>query len=299
MASDPLDVVRRSHAALNAHDAAGAAECAAEDIEIVAPPGEMHGRDGVRVLAQTYMTAFPDNEWIVAHQVVAGDTVASEYRLEGTHAGALATPLGAIPPTGNRVTSRICDVSRVREGEIVSVHMYWDNLAFLRALLIPGPRRSIPHVSGGVSARVARARGGDSEAREVVGQVYEALNAHDAEASAKLVSEDVEILVPSGELRGRDAFRRFAWTYITAFPDNRWKITDQAVAGDTVVTEQLVEGTHNGPLVTQQREIPPTGRRVTTRVCDVSRVRNGELASIHLYWDDLAVMQALGVPPGD
>ena len=49
MASEPLEVIRRSHAAMNAHDAAGAAMCAAADVEIQGPTGELHGRDAVHM----------------------------------------------------------------------------------------------------------------------------------------------------------------------------------------------------------------------------------------------------------
>src|SRR5207249_1646537 len=108
MTSDPLEVIRRSHAAMNAHDAAGAAMCASPDVEIQGPTGELRGRDAVQLLAQTFMTAFPDNEWVVSHQIARGDSVATEYVLEGTHSGTLQTPMGALVPTGKRVTSRAC-----------------------------------------------------------------------------------------------------------------------------------------------------------------------------------------------
>lgn len=134
-----------------------------------------------------------------------------------------------------------------------------------------------------------------SEAKAVIDRFYAALNGHDAEAAGRLVSADVEIEAPGGLLdRGRDALIRLLQTYLAAFPDLRWRIVGQAVAGDTVVTESVPEGKHGGPFRTPAGEIPPTGKRVASRVCDVSRVRNGEIVSLHLYWDNLEFMQALG-----
>jgi len=134
-----------------------------------------------------------------------------------------------------------------------------------------------------------------SEAKAVIDRFYAALNGHDAEAAGRVVSADIEIEAPGGLLeRGRDALTRLLQTYLAAFPDLEWRIVGQAVAGETVVTESVPEGTHGGPFRTPTGEIPPTGKRVASRVCDVSRVRNGEIVSLHLYWDNLEFMQALG-----
>lgn len=135
-------------------------------------------------------------------------------------------------------------------------------------------------------------------AQDHVNRMYEALNAHDSEALAKFYSEDCEVVAPPGEMRGADAVVQIAQTYWNAFSDLRWTVTSQCASGDTVVSEQIAEGTNDGTLVTSQGEIPPTGKRVATRLCEVSRVRDGAIVSLHLYWDSLGVMQALGVIPG-
>jgi steroid delta-isomerase-like uncharacterized protein len=137
-----------------------------------------------------------------------------------------------------------------------------------------------------------------SSAQDHVNGMHEALNAHDLEALAKFYSEDCEIVAPPGEMRGRDALRQLSQTYWNAFSDLRWAIKHQCASEDTVVTEQIAEGTNDGPLVTPQGEVPPTGKRVATRICEVSRVRDGEIVSVHLYWDNLGFMQALGAMPG-
>jgi ketosteroid isomerase-like protein len=144
---EPVEVIRRMHAALNAHDAAGAAAFAEPDIEIQGPTGELRGRGAIEMLAETFMTAFPDNEWVETHQISSGDTVATEYVMEGTHSGTLQTPLGALVPTGKRVVSRAVDVSRIRDDHIYSAHLYWDNLSFMSALGIVPVQAQIPQAS--------------------------------------------------------------------------------------------------------------------------------------------------------
>lgn len=134
-----------------------------------------------------------------------------------------------------------------------------------------------------------------SDAKNVIDCFYAALNGRDAEAAGKLVSAAVEIEAPGGlVMRGRDALVHLLQTYLGAFPDLEWRIKSRAASGDTVVTESVPEGTHWGPFRTPEGEIPPSGKRVASRICDVSRVQNGEIVSLHLYWDNLEFMQALG-----
>lgn len=136
-----------------------------------------------------------------------------------------------------------------------------------------------------------------STEQELVNRMYQALNAHDADSLATFYSDDCEIAAPVGEMRGREAVRELAQAYWNAFSDLKWTVTDQYVSDDTVVTEEVAEGTHDGTLVTPQGELPATSTRVATRICEVSRVQGGEIVSLHLYWDNLGLMQALGAIP--
>jgi predicted ester cyclase len=241
------------------------------------------------------MTAFPDNEWVIAHQVASGDTVATEYLLEGTHSGTLTTPVGALTPTGKRVRSRLCDVSRVSDDQIASVHLYWDNLAFMEALGVLPERFAPARVFGAVPRTWGPNGGEESTASEaVVGRLHDALNAHDLKAVSALADPEIEVIAPTIDAEGRDAFRRMVGMYLDAFPDIRWHVMHQVASGDTVVTEQLVEGTHTGEFTGPGAELGATGNRGLTRVCQVVRVRHGAMASVHLYWDHLVLLQTMG-----
>ena len=292
---EPLEVLRKLHAALNAHDPAAAGSCVAEDVEIQGPTGELHGRDSIEMLARTFMTAFPDNEWIATHQIASGDTVATEYVMEGTHSGTLTTPIGALVPTGKRVVSRAVDVSRVRDGQIRSTHLYWDNLAFMSALGIVPLRASIPLASAVRLKHWEPDGGGDaSETEDVRVRLHDALNAHDLDAAIALAADDVEVIAPTVETTGAEALRSLIGLYLSAFPNIKWHVMHEVSLGDTVVTEQLVEGSHGGAYSTTQGEFTPTGNSGITRVCQVLRVRHGRIESVHLYWDHLVLMQTMG-----
>jgi ketosteroid isomerase-like protein len=290
-----LELMRRLHAALNTHDSAAVGACVADDVEIQGPTGELHGRDAIEMLSQTFMTAFPDNEWVIYHQIADGDTVAIEYVMEGTHTGTLQTPLGALVPTGKRIVMRAAAVSRVREDEVYSTHMYWDNLALMSALGIVPVAARIPAASAFRGKRWEPiSRHDASEADDMCARLHEALNAHDLEAAVALIAPDVEVVAPTVEANGADAMRTLIGLYLAAFPDIKWHVMHHVSDGDTTVTEQLVEGTHGGHYATEQGEFTPTGNTGITRVCQVLRVRNNLIESVHLYWDHLVLMQTMG-----
>lgn len=264
------------------------------DVEIQGPTGELRGREAVALLTQTFMTAFPDNEWVIAHQIASGDTVATEYVLEGTHSGTLQTPMGALMPTGRRVTSRLCDVSRVRDDLVCSTHLYWDNLSFMSALGIVPVQQPIPRGSAIGRKWEPDASIDPSGAEGVAARLHDALNAHDRDGVLALADDDIEVVAPTVESRGRDALDELVGLYFGAFPDIKWHLMHQIAAGDTVVTEQLVEGTHHGAYSAAQGEFTPTGNKGLTRVCQVLRVRDDVMESVHLYWDHLVLLQTLG-----
>ncbi len=134
MATREQDIVNRMYEALNRHDDKALAGYYSDDCEVVAPPGELRGREAVRVLAQTYWNAFSDLTWRTVAQHASGDTVVTEEVLEGTNDGALVLPEGSMPASGRRLLTRVCEVAQVKGDEIVSLHLYWDNIAFLRAV---------------------------------------------------------------------------------------------------------------------------------------------------------------------
>jgi predicted ester cyclase len=74
------------------------------------------------------------------YQVISGDTAVTESTYRGTHTGTLRTPNGDIPATGKRVQGRQVTVQRVKDGQVWSEHLYFDQMEFLGALgLIPTP----------------------------------------------------------------------------------------------------------------------------------------------------------------
>jgi len=78
---------------------------------------------------------------------------------------------------------------------------------------------------------------------------------------------------------------------LSAFPDIRFTIEDQIVAGDKVATRWSAEGTNNGPFGT----VPATGRRVRVNGLILDRVAGGKVVERWEQWDQMSMMQQLGL----
>jgi predicted ester cyclase len=54
--------------------------------------------------------------------------------VHGTHMGPFRVPAGEIPPSGNKVTLRFATVKEIKEGKLVSEHLYFDQLEFMQQI---------------------------------------------------------------------------------------------------------------------------------------------------------------------
>ena len=123
----------------------------------------------------------------------------------------------------------------------------------------------------------------------------EAFNAKDQEARLAAEAPDIEAVLPGGlEVRGRDQLLEIVEVFWEAMPDARIVVHDQFAAGDVVVAEGVLVGTHTGPFRAPQGDVPPSGNRVTLRYASVKHIRDGKVAREHLYFDQLELLQQIG-----
>jgi steroid delta-isomerase-like uncharacterized protein len=93
------------------------------------------------------------------------------------------------------------------------------------------------------------------------------------------------------EVKGREAFKQVVAGFRAALPDLRETVEDQIAEGDKVVTRFVSRGTHQGELM----GAPPTGKQITIRGTDISRVRDGKIVEGWVMFDALAMMQQVGL----
>ena len=123
-----------------------------------------------------------------------------------------------------------------------------------------------------------------------------ALNARDLDAYLANQRPDVELTLPGGvQLRGRDAVADYMQAMWTAFPDGVIAFTSTLVADDGAAVEIEFTGTHTGPLASPQGTIPPTGRQVRLQSASILQVKEGLIASEHVYLDPAQMAVQLGL----
>jgi ketosteroid isomerase-like protein len=126
-----------------------------------------------------------------------------------------------------------------------------------------------------------------------------AMMSQDSAAMAACYAEDAVATAPDqSEIRGRDAIVSYLSQMAEAFPDARYEPLEQHEAGDVAIDQGYFTGTNTGHLQMPQGEsLPPTGRQLRLRSCDVARVEGGLVVSHHFYWDQLDFMSQLGLLP--
>jgi steroid delta-isomerase-like uncharacterized protein len=98
---------------------------------------------------------------------------------------------------------------------------------------------------------------------------------------------------PPGLPPGPAGFKQFGSVYFTAFPDLHITIDDQVAEGEMVVTRWTSHGTNTGSLF----GMPATNKSATITGITISRIVDGKAVETWTNFDNLGMLQQLGVIP--
>jgi predicted ester cyclase len=127
------------------------------------------------------------------------------------------------------------------------------------------------------------------DARAVVEELVETLNAHDPRASTALYAANVRAISAGGRQLDVSGLQGMAERTIAGFPDMHVSVLRWVIDGDTVVTEELMEGTHKGVFA----QLEPTGRRVRLPMVHITRVQEGRIVERIAYHDPALLLRQL------
>ena len=99
---------------------------------------------------------------------------------------------------------------------------------------------------------------------------------------------------PGQEIQGTAEAKQFIAMYKSAFPDLSVTVEDEIAEGDKVVTRWTIRGTHQGEI---EEFGPPTGRQVEMKSISISRIEEGKIVEEWNSYDNLGVIQQLGLVP--
>jgi len=134
--------------------------------------------------------------------------------------------------------------------------------------------------------------------REAFEKGTDTFNAHDIDAFAEVLADDVVFVAPGGMRgEGKTACAEFYGSWFGAFPDAHVEVHDVHILGDVAVEEGTFTGTQNGVLHSPTGDIPPTDRHVRLEYIQVLRFHDGKHVSFNLMFDRLLMLEQLGLIP--
>jgi ketosteroid isomerase-like protein len=135
------------------------------------------------------------------------------------------------------------------------------------------------------------------EAREITDRLLDAYIAGDRDALVRLYATDAVAETPDApRIEGGTAIADYFMAIRRAFPDASRESTTRHESGDTAIDEGFFVGTHTEALIADEGlRVPPTGRSVRLRECNIVTVKNGMAVSHRQYFDQLDLMSQLGL----
>ncbi len=120
----------------------------------------------------------------------------------------------------------------------------------------------------------------------------EGLNRGDISVADKVFAPDCVIHINGSPDRnlGVAGFKEMVAGLLAAFPDLRFTIEDEFMAGNRAASRWVAEGTNSGPF----GNVPATGRRVRIDGIILDRVADGKVVERWEQWDQAGMMQQLG-----
>ncbi|MEV8439287.1 ester cyclase [Actinosynnema sp. NPDC051121] len=123
---------------------------------------------------------------------------------------------------------------------------------------------------------------------------------HDADAFVDLFADTFEWVddTQPAPMHSREEALRYAKSWFTAFPDMHLREINRIIGDDCIAAEVELTGTNRGPLNVGDRQIPPTGRKISSHATVFIRTENGKIREFHTHPDAMGLMTQLGVIDG-
>ena len=108
----------------------------------------------------------------------------------------------------------------------------------------------------------------------------------------EVYTSDVVWHMPDQEVRGIEEAKQFVDMFKSAFPDMQATVEDVVAEGDKVITRVTLRGTHQGEV---EEFGPPTGKQVEIEGITIHRIEDGKIAEEWNSYDNLSMLQQLGL----
>jgi steroid delta-isomerase-like uncharacterized protein len=151
----------------------------------------------------------------------------------------------------------------------------------------------VPHRS---PPRIRASTDGVSPDRSIARRYFEDLfNAGELGLAEEILDPDITFVGPitPGGLHGLDAFKRFAESWYSGFPDRHFDVVEEWDDGDRIATLFHITGTHRGAFLGQAA----TGNAIDVWVMNFFRIQGGKIQAIQAFFNPLDLLQPIGLAP--
>ena len=123
---------------------------------------------------------------------------------------------------------------------------------------------------------------------------WEIVNQRNPDLIEEFYSPDFVWHEPDQDIRGYEQAKQFVSSFFEAFPDISITVDDVIAEGDQAVSRYTIRGTHQGET---EDFGPPTGRQMELQGITIHRFENGKIVEEWERYDNLSVLQQLGLAP--
>lgn len=130
--------------------------------------------------------------------------------------------------------------------------------------------------------------------KAVARRFFDAYAANDHDAIKKVLAPDLVAHMPgSPEPVGREAVLEGISAFNAAFGDRHFTIDDLIAEGDRVATRTTMRAVHTGDY----HGHPATGKQIEMSGLTIERIKDGKIVERWLRYDQMELMQQLGLVP--
>mgnify|MGYP000300661673 CR=1 FL=1 len=132
---------------------------------------------------------------------------------------------------------------------------------------------------------------------EIVKAAYDTAEVLDIDGFVDLFAEDGYLWdLSDGQKYVGKEVGDLVTNFAKSFPDIHRELHDVYESGDDkVIVELTLMGTNNGPMVTSNGTLEPTGEKINVPCCDVWTIKDGKIQSFHCYNAASILLAQIGV----
>ncbi len=137
------------------------------------------------------------------------------------------------------------------------------------------------------------------DGRNLVEQALLAAVSGDLDGLRDLVTDDVVAWSPTGYARGIDELAAELSDREGMFSEVAIIADPVDVIGDKVIAEWTIAARHTGPIVVDEYEIEATDIDIELRGVMILELRGGKIAKVRQYWNEVDLIEQLGLLPAE